>query len=442
MGNLPSTLGVGQCTCFARDPEDPFAYHGPMEPETTADNFVRRKAKARVESRLQLTEAGTQATRFYDKQGVLLATGYQRVLYGDHGAYVEMAAEQIRWDAFVPGPQGEYYNVWKSTGSKAQLYFQLKSVEDKPSAPKAKGRELHSFERSEGYADYRPGLCYVSVKAVCVEQPGATGRRTWEPPVRVPHKTGLKEALKQIQGVQIREFAPKVRKAESERRRYAWWSEADLAGKLGVVDATLVRSTLWLVDEVPAAIVLTPLGLRTSEKLLGEVLKNRGCGVADGPMTLRMATPSVCEKVLGVKRHSLMPPLSPVCDERVGLPVILDSTLTARPVLVLEAACGIAAIVHPDLLTSLFKPAIHQLVEPGDAADAETAEGETIYSETVEAEAGADDASAGEEQAAPAAPAPAGAASGGESPLRRAQRLLNPGNFDSAEKRAPLLMGV
>ena len=75
---------------------------------STADTWQRARDKARVERRLGLperppatppatplaepAEPPTSSTtfEFRDKSGLVIARGYTRVLYGDHGAYIEL----------------------------------------------------------------------------------------------------------------------------------------------------------------------------------------------------------------------------------------------------------------------------------------------------------------------------------------------------------------
>ena len=47
-----------------------------------------------------------------------------------------------------------------------QIYVQRAAVRDRPDPPQ--GRDAAAHARPEGYADYRPGFCYVAVQKVGV----------------------------------------------------------------------------------------------------------------------------------------------------------------------------------------------------------------------------------------------------------------------------------
>merc|ERR1719191_312332 len=68
---------------------------------TTAILPNRRRDKARVECLLGLPEFGDKVTEFLKLNGgKRLAVGYNRIVYGDHGPYIEFTASQINWDSF------------------------------------------------------------------------------------------------------------------------------------------------------------------------------------------------------------------------------------------------------------------------------------------------------------------------------------------------------
>jgi hypothetical protein len=169
---------------------------------SAADTWNRRRDKRKVEARLGLTEfpqagkSSSSGVRFRDRTGLLIAVGYERVLYGDHGgfggtaaarasdlclpacpgAYVEFSPEHVMHESWAPFHTGEYYNLLasKGAGSGCRLYVQKRSVSDRPNPPQGRGIAHHS--RAEGYADYREGRFYLSVHKVEVELPESLGR--------------------------------------------------------------------------------------------------------------------------------------------------------------------------------------------------------------------------------------------------------------------------
>ena len=60
----------------------------------------RLQDKEKLERDTDLVESGSPSLFFYSTRGNLLAQGYVRIVYGDHGPYIEHVREQILWDAF------------------------------------------------------------------------------------------------------------------------------------------------------------------------------------------------------------------------------------------------------------------------------------------------------------------------------------------------------
>ena len=121
---------------------------------TLAGRFLDRCEVART---IGLPEAGGPQ-RFNLRNGAPFASGYQRVVYGDRGPYVEFRREDIvvplrctrhreaLWqssDALPPEDCGFYYLWLVPVGDEraTKVYWQIKPV---------------------AYADYRRGLYYVS----------------------------------------------------------------------------------------------------------------------------------------------------------------------------------------------------------------------------------------------------------------------------------------
>jgi len=153
-----------------------------------------------VERQLRLNEIGDDRTIFrelvqpyvspgcrpYNDVPVVFAVGYERIVYGDHGAYIEFASHHIRWKAwphyFDKRKFNCYYNEyytrcshdlweqkwrnWDSHATKGllMLYAQTKTVDDRAWAPGATSGNPH-VGRPTGYADYRPGYFYAAADA-------------------------------------------------------------------------------------------------------------------------------------------------------------------------------------------------------------------------------------------------------------------------------------
>jgi hypothetical protein len=85
---------------------------------------------------------------------------------------LELERDAVVWSSFVEGPEKLHYNEHHSVGASAQLYDQKKTVASQPNPPRGK-RSCHN-NRSEGYADYRPGKGYISCWSVQVCAGGAS----------------------------------------------------------------------------------------------------------------------------------------------------------------------------------------------------------------------------------------------------------------------------
>lgn len=140
---------------------------------TTAIYPNRVEDKRLLESRLNLSEEGNNTTVFRLKGcSDVFAVGYSRIVYGDHGPYVEFHKINIRKELYniyggkfdlshVP-PNSKYYYYWlKVRGSAVKIYYQLKTVANLQNAPKRADGKPHRFFRKEGYADYKVDMLYV-----------------------------------------------------------------------------------------------------------------------------------------------------------------------------------------------------------------------------------------------------------------------------------------
>lgn len=105
---------------------------------------MRLTKKELVAQSLQIPIAGNSETKFFSKQsGLLLSTGYTRIVIGDRGPYIEFAPEHIVKDNI------EYQNVFhiwfdeycSKCADQVFVYFQRQTV---------------------SYADYKIGMFYIS----------------------------------------------------------------------------------------------------------------------------------------------------------------------------------------------------------------------------------------------------------------------------------------
>ena len=130
---------------------------------TTAIYPNRIRAKKKVEKELKLQEKGNENTIFYTLKNNIFAIGYNRIVYGDHGAYIEFEQSHIQCklrSKFNSDLPANCYYEWlePEDGSGVKVYDQKKDVKNlkNPPAGGFKGN------REEGYADYKVGKIYVN----------------------------------------------------------------------------------------------------------------------------------------------------------------------------------------------------------------------------------------------------------------------------------------
>lgn len=134
-----------------------------MRLETTAKYPNRVKDRKKIETLYNLEEFGDIRREFFSLSGTLIAIGYSRIVYGDHGPYVEFEKVNFVVD-LIPKfnnscPLDAYYE-WMTVkdGSDIKIYRQMRDVKNLPNPPSPGYRG----NRKEGYADYIPGKYYVS----------------------------------------------------------------------------------------------------------------------------------------------------------------------------------------------------------------------------------------------------------------------------------------
>lgn len=100
------------------------------------------KSQMTYETRLRISTTGDDTTTMFTKSGVKLIEGYTRVVIGARGPYVECELAQLNNEVLHEAAERHYYYIeLRSVPDDVKVYVQLKNVD---------------------YADYVPGLCYVS----------------------------------------------------------------------------------------------------------------------------------------------------------------------------------------------------------------------------------------------------------------------------------------
>lgn len=143
--------------------------------QSTAIYPNRLEDKQELESKLYISEQGNDSTEFYLPDNSLLSKGYERIVYGDHGPYLEFKREHLKCKMFskfgnvidygnLPNLNFKYYYFWlyPQNFEQIKIYLQIKTVSNLPNAPKRTDGKKSDFNRTEGYADYKRGYFYIS----------------------------------------------------------------------------------------------------------------------------------------------------------------------------------------------------------------------------------------------------------------------------------------
>lgn len=140
---------------------------------TTIDspNRIRDAERIKQEHPL-LTEQGRNDVIIRSKSSnEILATGYTRVVYGDHGPYIELDKLQIEWNSFPiykKKSQYAWYDEYYTKDKTVMLYDQKKDVKGLKNPPK--GAYSSNNNRTNGYADYIVGMYYLSPDVIITER--------------------------------------------------------------------------------------------------------------------------------------------------------------------------------------------------------------------------------------------------------------------------------
>jgi hypothetical protein len=101
-------------------------------------------------------------TKVYTPKNKLIAKGYRRIVFSDHGPYVEF--ETLDHTNLYKARQGDWFDTYLEKGTpKAQLnvYYQTKPVRSRN--PPRNGLFRADNDRAGGYADYARGYYYISI---------------------------------------------------------------------------------------------------------------------------------------------------------------------------------------------------------------------------------------------------------------------------------------
>jgi hypothetical protein len=134
----------------------------------------RIEDKNKLEKELGFQEFGNNEIDLYLTFGPQFAKGYKRIVYGDHGPYMEFTKDNIiielknKFHEIIRElPKEEnskyyYYWLYPENFNNIKVYWQIKPVHNIPNAPQRDDGKISCFNRDEGYADYKRGYYYVN----------------------------------------------------------------------------------------------------------------------------------------------------------------------------------------------------------------------------------------------------------------------------------------
>lgn len=104
---------------------------------------------------------GDKNCNIYSKGGTLIATGYNRVVIGDYGAFVEFDKTQvIKQNIKVKVGQEYRYNDKQYSENVKYLWLTAKDNSD---------CKIYFQKKTVNYADYKEGMFYISPYEVKIE---------------------------------------------------------------------------------------------------------------------------------------------------------------------------------------------------------------------------------------------------------------------------------
>jgi len=106
----------------------------------------------RIKLPVEPPDLGGTCVNFFTRGGLLIAIGYERVVWGDRGPYVEFdTASLVAGTLHVPASQH-----WRLTTRNPRIYYQEWRTNDECNVM------VYRQLREVAYADYKPGYWYIS----------------------------------------------------------------------------------------------------------------------------------------------------------------------------------------------------------------------------------------------------------------------------------------
>lgn len=97
---------------------------------------------------------GNKDNKLYTLTGTLIANGYNRIVIGDYGAFIEFDKEQTIKEN-IKVKEGQEYRINDSNYNKNVKYYWLTAKDNS-------NIKIYYQKRTVSYADYKPGMFYIS----------------------------------------------------------------------------------------------------------------------------------------------------------------------------------------------------------------------------------------------------------------------------------------
>jgi hypothetical protein len=104
---------------------------------------------------------GDPERKIYSKNKTLIAIGYDRIVIGDYGAFIEFNFNQIVFNNLIIKP-GEEYRINDEKYKNHVKYVWLTTIDNS-------NIKIYYQKRKVSYADYKRGKYYVSPYEVVIE---------------------------------------------------------------------------------------------------------------------------------------------------------------------------------------------------------------------------------------------------------------------------------
>ena len=108
---------------------------------------------------VKLNINGDKSFKLYSKENTLISDGYNRIVIGDYGAFIEFDSTQII-KSNIKVKKGEEYRIHDDKYNKSVKYFWFTAKDNSDI-------KIYYQQKTVPYADYQPNMFYVSPFDIC-----------------------------------------------------------------------------------------------------------------------------------------------------------------------------------------------------------------------------------------------------------------------------------